>query len=190
MKENIHVADVLNFTLFDKKTCNEIIERYKDSKEWEITKIGKNSQIIENKSIRSSSIIDLSPDREFMTKFMTNMSDAIEQANSQFWKFDISEKMEVQIMKYVPGDHYDEWHMDVGNTERTASRKVTFTIQLSDPEEYTGGDLKISSMESDPRVRTQGSATMFPSFISHSVRKVETGTRYCLVGWIHGPSFK
>ena len=93
-------------------------------------------------------------------------------------------------MKYIPGDHYSGWHMDVGNTSSTSSRKVTFTIQLSDPSTYVGGDLTISSMDGNSEIRQQGTAIVFPSFVSHCVKKVESGTRYCLVGWVHGPSFR
>jgi len=190
MNENRHVSDIVNFKIFDKETCEKIIEIYKNSNDWILTKVGRHSEVIRDESIRSSSIIDLSSDREFMIKFMTDMSDAIKQANSQFWNFDISERMEVQIMKYISGDHYDGWHMDIGNIGTTSSRKVTFTIQLSDPASYSGGDLIISSMENNSGIRLQGSATMFPSFVSHCVKKVESGTRYCLVGWIHGTPFR
>jgi PKHD-type hydroxylase len=190
MNKNIHVVDIVNFKIFDKETCEKIINTYRDSSNWILTKIGRHSEIIRDQSVRKSSIIDLSSDEGFMTGFMSDMSAAINQANVQFWNFDISERMEVQIMKYVPGDHYGSWHMDVGNTATTSTRKVTFTIQLSDPNDYSGGDLIISSMEGNPEIRNQGSATAFPSFVSHCVSKIDTGTRYCLVGWIHGPPFR
>ncbi len=190
MNENIHATNIVNFRIFDKEKCERIISRYEGSNKWILTKVGMHTKIIKNEAIRKSSIIDLSSDKAFMTEFMADMSDAIKQANAQFWKFDISERMEVQIMKYTPGDHYDGWHMDVGNTTTTSSRKVTFTIQLSDPGEYDGGDLVISSMEDSPGIRQQGSATAFPSFVSHCVKEIESGIRYCLVGWIHGPTFR
>ena len=189
MNENLHVTDVISFKVFDEDTCQRIIGKHRD-KEWTRTQIGRHAQIVSDRAVRSSSIIDLSRDEEFIDLFMGDMAIAIREANSQFWKFDITESLEMQIMKYTPGDHYKSWHLDVGNTARTACRKVTFIIQLSDPSEYSGGDLNITGMKRDSQTRLQGSAIMFPSFVSHNVGEVTSGTRYCLVGWVHGPSFR
>jgi PKHD-type hydroxylase len=190
MNENLHIADIINFKLFSKETCEKIIDRYSDSQDWVFTKIGRHSQMVKDEEVRRSSIISLSSDKSFLGSFMSDMSEAIVAANSQFWNFDITNRMEIQIMKYNPGDHYEGWHIDIGNTPKAASRKISFVIQLSCPDEYSGGDLTIASMEENPSIKSQGSATMFPSFISHCVKSVTNGTRYCLVGWIHGPSFK
>ena len=190
MNENLHVVDIINFKLFSKDICEKIIIKYRDSQAWTYTKIGRHSEIVKDEEVRKSSIIDLSSDRNFLNIFMSDMSDAIKAANSQFWNFEITEIMEIQIMKYESGDHYEGWHIDIGNTPKAASRKISFVIQLSDTIDYSGGDLTIASMEKNTGIRSQGSATMFPSFVSHCVKTVEDGTRYCLVGWIHGPSFR
>tara|TARA_B100000700_G_scaffold210481_1_gene231393 strand:- start:14855 stop:15427 length:573 start_codon:yes stop_codon:yes gene_type:complete len=190
MKENLHVADVVNFKLFSQEKCQEIISLYENSSDWIQTKVGRDSEIVTDSEIRRSSIISLSENHDFILKYLSDMSDAIREANSQFWNFNITERMEIQIMKYVSGDHYSGWHMDIGNTPTAASRKISFIIQLSDPELYDGGNLIIESMDQGHGVRLQGSATMFPSFISHRVSEVVSGFRYCLVGWVHGPTFK
>ena len=41
---------------------------------------------------------------------------------------------------YEDGGHYD-WHMDVGNFPEN-HRKISITIQLSNPDDYDGGDLE------------------------------------------------
>jgi PKHD-type hydroxylase len=38
-------------------------------------------------------------------------------------------------------------------------------------------------------VRAQGTMVLFPSFLVHRVTPVRAGTRYAIVGWLHGPPF-
>ena len=42
--------------------------------------------------------------------------------------------------------HYDLFHMDY-NPISTPYRKISITIQLSDKNEYEGGDMKLMSIE-------------------------------------------
>ena len=65
-------------------------------------------------------------------------------------------------------------------------RKISFSLQLNDPLEYTGGDLVVNSKVIG---RQRGSITFFNSFVSHSVTPVQSGVRRALVGWIIGPKF-
>jgi len=76
-------------------------------------------------------------------------------------------------------------------------RKLSFSIQLSDPNQYTGGDLiltnnKISihtNKEEYIKVpKTKGTLIFFPSDVVHEVTPVTKGDRYSLVGWVSGPN--
>ena len=86
-------------------------------------------------------------------------------------------------------DHYKK-HIDT-LMRSYGYRKLSFSVQLTNPDEYKGGDLNIYTQE-DPMVlsRDQGSLVAFPSFRLHEVTPIESGTRYALVGWVLGPKFK
>ena len=84
------------------------------------------------------------------------------------------------------GEYYGP-HFDIG-PGRLAERKLSMTVQLSDPADYTGGELLIYPEFVAGKER--GSMTVFPSFMCHNVLPVKTGIRYSLVSWVAGPPFK
>jgi PKHD-type hydroxylase len=69
-------------------------------------------------------------------------------------------------------------------------RKISFSIQLSDPKEYTGGDLKFFLLDNKYKIcpKERGSITFFPSNLFHEVTPITCGKRYSLVSWISGPN--
>jgi len=116
----------------------------------------------------------------------------VKDANEKMWNFNISNVLEdIQFTEYDADyqGHYD-WHMDVGGS-RSSTRKVSLTIQLSDPDEYDGGELQflINRTISEPE-RAQGTVVLFPSFLLHRVKKLTRGRRQSLVLWIHGQPFQ
>jgi len=120
----------------------------------------------------------------------TRILELMQQANEARYKFDISGFMNndaPMIMEYGKGCHYD-WHIDVG--KNVPNRKLSFTIQLSKPDDYEGGDLEFLGTETNTDAfRQQGTCIIFPSFLAHRVSKVKSGTRMAIVGWIHGPTY-
>ena len=94
----------------------------------------------------------------------------------------------IQVMKYTGKDHgfYDS-HIDSGLFTSTAFRKLSLTIQLSNPSKYIGGNLELmlgTNVETMPTNR--GTAVIFPSYILHRVTPVEKGIRFALVTWFRG----
>lgn len=76
-------------------------------------------------------------------------------------------------------------------------RKLSVTINLTDPNDYDGGDLKFdygnhADMETETCLdaREQGSVIVFPSFQHHCVTPVTRGTRYSLVLWVLGEPWR
>ena len=77
-------------------------------------------------------------------------------------------------------------------------RKISMTVNLNDPDDYDGGDLKFDygthRLEGQyhicEEIRPRGSIIVFPSFINHCVTPVTRGTRYSLVLWTLGYPFK
>jgi PKHD-type hydroxylase len=89
----------------------------------------------------------------------------------------------VQLVRYGPGDHFQMWHSDAG-VDRTEARRISCSIELSEPAEYAGGRLEIAPWRMVPdRSPEQGHATLFPSRCLHRVTPVERGVRYALVAW-------
>jgi PKHD-type hydroxylase len=71
-------------------------------------------------------------------------------------------------------------------------RKLSISIQLTDPEEYEGGELKLYDGEEEGVLmdKTQGTLIIFPSYVLHEVMPVTKGTRNSLVTWVTGKQFK
>lgn len=72
-------------------------------------------------------------------------------------------------------------------------RKISMTVNLSDPNDYEGGNLKFDlgphikeRYKVCEEIRPQGSVIIFPSFSYHCVTPVTSGTRYSLVLWCLG----
>jgi predicted 2-oxoglutarate/Fe(II)-dependent dioxygenase YbiX len=73
----------------------------------------------------------------------------------------------------------------------TLIRKLSFTVQLSEPEDYKGGDLCLYlGDKAEVMKKEQGFVALFPSYVLHEVKPVTSGTRYSLVSWITGKPFK
>ena len=73
----------------------------------------------------------------------------------------------------------------------TSSRKLSIVVQLSEPNEYQGGDLQFMyASEPYTAIKEKGSVYTFPSFVMHKVTPVFSGVRRTLVAWVAGPAFK
>lgn len=111
--------------------------------------------------------------------------------NGQFYGFDLHGFVEgLQYTVYSEEDAgcYD-WHLDWGSN--TPQRKLSIVTQLSEPDEYDGGDLEImTSKNPDVVDRCAGRSVVFPSFVLHRVTPVTRGTRKTLVAWICGNQFR
>jgi len=86
------------------------------------------------------------------------------------------------------GDGHYDWHVDIGPGPYSL-RKLSMSVQLSDPADYDGGELEfMASAESG--IRTRGSLIVFPSFLQHRVTPVTRGIRASMVSWIAGPPYR
>jgi PKHD-type hydroxylase len=101
----------------------------------------------------------------------------------------------VQYTKYGVNQHYN-WHTDTmakpPNPE--LHRKVSFSIMLTDPKEYEGGELLLAPGGNNEKPislkREKGDVIAFYSFVPHKVIPVTSGERVSLVTWALGPKFK
>jgi PKHD-type hydroxylase len=139
--------------------------------------------------IRDSYVSFMFPN-EITSWVFHRLANAVNGINEQFFGFDLTTMEQgLQFTRYAaPGEHY-EWHIDRGMNH--GIRKLSLTLQLSDPEDYEGGDLELW-FGGEPVVasKDRGMVTFFPSYVMHRVKPVTKGVRYSLVCWVSGPSFK
>jgi PKHD-type hydroxylase len=108
--------------------------------------------------------------------------------NNKWYNFSISGfEEQFQFAEYTPGSHY-KWHADFGSGNFSI-RKLSIVIQLTDPQEYTGGELRFFGAPDSPVPKKQGDMIIFPSFEYHMVSPVSSGLRNTLVMWASGPTF-
>jgi len=109
----------------------------------------------------------------------------------------------------VTGDFYT-WHLDSSDMPQSEGgrvRKLSSTLQLSDPEDYEGGGFDYIEYQGifdkldiyDTRIdigsfkksipfsaKAKGTLIVFPSDTYHQVTPVTRGVRKSLVSWFHG----
>ena len=91
--------------------------------------------------------------------------------------------IKAMFSRYRPGMAYGT-HVDnaIMSGERT---DVSFTLFLSDPSGYDGGELVIESASGEEAVKlAAGNLFAYPSTTLHRVETVTRGERLALVGWV------
>ncbi len=119
------------------------------------------------------------------------ISEIVSSVNEAYFKYDLYGYLRAaQVGLYNVGDGYD-WHQDIG-ANVYSKRKLTISIELSNPDDYSGGQLQFFGTEREPEILESaiGSATVFPSWMMHRVTKVSEGTRWSMVLWIEGPPLR
>lgn len=77
------------------------------------------------------------------------------------------------------GAHVDAPYIDGVRTD------LSFTLFISDPDDYDGGELVIDSAGAEDSVKLPaGSLALYPSTSLHRIEKVTKGARIAGVGWI------
>jgi len=139
----------------------------------------------------------------------------VEKANRENFLYDI-ERFDgdgVQYTRYNPGEFY-HWHTDADLTNcnvmesgdsRTSEshenylnrkcekmRKLSFILQLSNPEDYKGGNVQFIGLDNKSYFipRQRGTIAVFDSRTPHRVLKVKEGVRRSIVGWVIGPRWR
>ena len=111
--------------------------------------------------------------------------------NAMAYRFELtgfSERIQYSVYHGNEGGHYD-WHVDQGPLVNR--RKLSLSLQLTDPSRYQGGDLQfLAGSQTETAPRERGMLIAFPSYGVHRVAPVTSGTRKSLVIWITGPRFR
>ena len=192
------------------KFCDEIVALAKKRK-LNLGSIGKYTDL--KRKLNKEEIKDLKKKRNSNIVFMNDkflydeICPYINIANSAAkWNFEWDWCESIQFTEYKKGQFYD-WHCDSheepydrpdNKNVHGKLRKLSMTVSLSDPSEYSGGDLEFDFRNTDegsqPRIceeiRKKGSIIVFPSFVWHRVTPVTKGTRHSLVCWNLGYPFR
>ena len=118
------------------------------------------------------------------------ITDIVLNLNDRFFQFDIFGLNEgLQFTNYkAPSDKYKK-HVD--RAVDSVIRKLSLSIQLTDPKEYQGGELLLYENEKGIEMKKeQGTLILFPSYTLHEVKPVTKGERNSLVSWVTGKQFK
>jgi len=116
----------------------------------------------------------------------------IKQANTNAFGVDVENQAEIQFTEYhgEQNGHYD-WHHDINwNGSTNSDRKLSITVQLSDPSEYEGGDFEFDEVSTNADFKSKGTVLVFPSYLRHRVLPITSGTRKSLVAWFFGPRWR
>ena len=145
-------------------------------------------EIIEKNLTEDSSI----PDSSWVGGFVWHY---IIRANRENFCYNLS-NLDGDSIKYKVYNEGDgqTWHVDAKPLEEEDEqvRKISFTVQLSDVDDYEGGNVQMldegGQMYNVPRQR--GTVIVFDSATQHRVTHVTKGKRKSLVGWAVGKGWK
>jgi predicted 2-oxoglutarate/Fe(II)-dependent dioxygenase YbiX len=177
--------------VFTKEEIEKIIEigQNPNYSSIETASVTQNGEAIENKEVRDCKLSFIRSDFRGAMWIFKKIQDAIHQINDQYYNFDLNYIETLQFTEYHVGGKYTK-HVDT-IYDHVGTRKMSFTIQLSSPYDYQGGDVAIHNSATPSSIpKDFGSMTAFPSYHLHEVTPIESGVRYALVGWVIGPKFK
>lgn len=183
---------------FTPKQCERIIDLGRSIGASEAELEGDDGAGVSDESIRRSHTSWIAPDDDSWWIY-DKLAKIAQRANRRYG-FDLTSFGEdLQFTAYdEPGAFYT-WHQD-GLDGGVANRKLSIVVQLSDPDDYEGGELQFFDVLEDydddqlvefrHAVRQRGTAVVFPSFEYHRVLPMRSGSRYSLVAWVSGPPFR
>jgi PKHD-type hydroxylase len=172
--------------VFTPEECKKIIKIAKDKGLIKGT-IGAKSKKESNIRLSKVSWLYASDNLDWAYRKIT---DVVLNLNERFFQFDIFGLSEgLQFTNYkAPSDRYGK-HID--RSFNFLVRKLSLSIQLTDPKEYEGGELLLYESEKSTEMKKeQGTLILFPSYILHEVKPVTKGERNSLVAWVTGKQFK
>ena len=159
--------------------------------------VGDYEEGIINKNVRRTLNKDIIFDRYKKpfddTNLFNRVESALKIANIQYFNYDVEGIDKLRFLKYGIGGRY-EWHTDYGRHE-CSMRKLTGIIQLSDSNDYEGGDFEFGLTDTEGSGllkgnRNKGCLLVFPSFLSHRVAPLTKGKRYSIITWLEGDTFR
>lgn len=140
-------------------------------------------------NVRKCQIKWIEPNEETKWIFQ-RLVDIIYKVNGQFFNLNLHGLQSLQYTIYDEKDNgfYSEHRDSRGHSENGLVRKLSFSLQLTDPSDYEGGELVIdSSFNPNIAPKELGAMHFFVSDMLHEAKPVTKGMRHALVGWVVGP---
>tara|TARA_B100000787_G_C16053692_1_gene232396 strand:- start:50 stop:682 length:633 start_codon:yes stop_codon:yes gene_type:complete len=171
---------------FSKKECQTIINIAKNKGLIKGTTLNDNK----TKDVRDSKISWLYSSDNIDWVFR-RVTDITLNLNKRFFKFNLFGINEgFQFTNYkAPSGKYGK-HID--RAINIPVRKLSISIQLTNPKKYEGGELKLYNGKKEGSVmdKEQGTLIIFPSYTLHEITPITKGERDSLVTWVTGKQFK
>ena len=100
--------------------------------------------------------------------------------------------MSTQYKPVSIGNRQEGLAQDFVNENIELVSKLSFVLQLSDPDDYEGDNVQLLDEAGNSYMapRKRGCIMLFDSRTQHRVLKVTKGTRKSIVGWTVGPRWK
>lgn len=110
------------------------------------------------------------------------------QSNVAFSVFALPRTYQILFNRYDPGMYY-KTHMDKSlmglGTPQLMRTDLSFTVFLSEPGEYDGGEFRLETPFGEQRLKhPAGTLICYPSDMLHEVLPVTRGSRLAAIGWI------
>ena len=199
VRQNNHLCGIATVKIFTPDECTDIIKSALNSwTEKEGTMSGGKKDIN-----RRNTTMFIPPESVKKSVWAQKIINTITSFNNdkKGYGFDITGMLELpNMLRYMAPDinpnkkagKYD-WHIDLGFTQITSMRKISYSILLNTGE-YEGGELEWKqpgkyTRSNQTEQEKLGTMILFPSYLTHRVLPITKGTRYAIVGWMHGDSF-
>jgi PKHD-type hydroxylase len=146
-----------------------------------------------DKSYRDS-IVSWIPINDQTIWIYQKLTGCIIDVNESFFELDLTKIEKLQFTSYYgnkDGTGFYDKHVDSCFGFLPDNRKLSFVMQLSDPNDYEGGELRLYTGRDPICIKKEkGLITFFHSCVLHECTPVTSGNRHTLVGWVHGPKIK
>ena len=186
----MHIHQFFTAQLFDDNECEKILDITKGGKLQPGTTLA-HGQKNKKSWARNCDLKWFPPTAQTQWIFQT-LGNAVRDINMKTLQFNLDGGMEhLQYLEYRMGQYYGH-HTD-NSDDKVATRKFTAVVQLSNPQDYVGGSLKVEGLSPTRRgkgfnkaPKNRGMLILFPSHLNHVAMPVLWGKRKCMVCWFHG----
>jgi len=173
------------YNIVSEELCDKILNEYKNSSEWNLTRVGDGAV---NQNIRNCSVVQISDpkiiDNNFeIRKFIDvelhqQLLEVVKKYSQEFSHFCPSIDTGYDLLRYETGQFYTQ-HTDSFQQQQ---RSVSCSLLIND--DYDGGEFAFFDREIMIRA-PKGSVIVFPSnfMYPHEIMPVTSGTRYSIITW-------
>ena len=158
-----------------------------------IISLGKNFQDASNTS-NDFSIIEpkfLFKDISFDNNsewFIKKIASFVEKFNRKYFNFILDDISGFKIIGLRTNEKIPE-HVDLTGNIENSRRKITIIVNLSQENIFKGGNIQLKNIR-DKVPNSTGSIVIFPSYIPYKIEEVTSGTKFMLILWAYGLSFR